>query len=154
MMFPNTRIRRRPLREALVGFARGSIFAGIVLGYAAVYTTAYSSVAEVRSSVDMPGPLLAGEQVNESVRLYNEAVRHYKADNWEQALETMRAAMRAREFGHPGIGLAYSNLCLMYLRVGRFANAEAACTKALAVLPNYVPATLNLSRAERRERPE
>jgi tetratricopeptide (TPR) repeat protein len=105
------------------------------------------------SSADLAGPELPHDPGNESVQFYNQAISLYNDAMYEDALATMRAAMRARRFSEPNVGLAYSNLCLMYLRVEKFANATAACNRALLILPNYVPAVLNLARAENRQGP-
>ena len=105
------------------------------------------------SSADDARPLLPDSPNNASVQAYNRSILLYRDGKHEEALEEMRAAIRASSFYPPSNGLAFSNLCLMYLTVGKFKNAQAACSKALLVLPDYVPATLNLIRAKNRERP-
>lgn len=102
---------------------------------------------------DAAGPMLTTSRENPSVEAYNNAVVLYRQEKYPEALEQMRAAVRAQEFGPQNIGLAFSNLCLMYLKVGKYRNAEAACTRALRVLPNFVPATINLERAKARLKP-
>lgn len=109
---------------------------------------------EFVSSADMAGPRLREWSTNSSYMHYNRAVELYTQGNYPEALQHMRAAVRARQFGHPTIGLAFSNLCMMYLKVGKYKNAQAACTKALSVLPGYVPAALNLARAKKHMAPE
>lgn len=105
------------------------------------------------SSADDARPLLPDSPNNPSVQAYNRSILLYRNGSHKEALEEMRAAVRAASFYPPSNGLAFSNLCLMYLTVGKFKNAQAACSKALLVLPDYVPATLNLIRAKNRERP-
>ncbi len=141
----------------------GSLLFAALLGMAlalqvgsanAAGTTTASLEQTYVSSADLAGPALPDDPSNESVVAYNKSIQLYQEREYEAALETMRAAVRARGLVDDSTGLAYSNLCLMYLRVGKFLNAEAACTRALMLLPNYIPAVLNLARAERRESPE
>jgi len=106
------------------------------------------------SSADEARPLLPDSPNNPSVQAYNRSILLYRNGEFDEALQEMRAAVRAASFYPPSNGLAFSNLCLMYLTVGKFKNAQAACSKALLVLPDYVPATLNLIRAKKRERPK
>ena len=130
----------------------------LVASAAALLTAsaAYAFIPDYESEfpgADTAGPLLTTSRENPSVQAYNEAVRLYRKEKFPEALEQMRAAVRAQEFGPQNIGLAFSNLCLMYLRVGKYRNAEAACSRALLVLPDFVPATINLGRAKSRLKP-
>ncbi len=99
------------------------------------------------------GPVLKDLNGNPSITAYNKAIALYRDKRYPQALEEMRAALRAQSFEHPAIGLAYSNLCLMYFHVKKYKNAQAACSKALQILPDYIPATLNLGRVKNRMEP-
>lgn len=99
------------------------------------------------------GPILKDQSGNPSITAYNKAVTLYRDKKYPQALEEMRVALRARSFEYPAIGLAYSNLCLMYFHVRKYKNAQAACSKALQILPDYIPATINLTRVKRRMEP-
>jgi hypothetical protein len=102
---------------------------------------------------DRPGPVLTTHDDNPSVVAYNKAISLFLDKKFPAALEEMRAAVRADRFGYPTVGLAFSNLCLMYLKVGKYKNAQASCSKALLVLPAYIPATINLARAKEHTAP-
>ncbi len=102
---------------------------------------------------DKAGPKLTTNIKNPSVAAYNRAIMLFESRKFAEALEEMRAAIRANKFGYTNLGLAYSNLCLMYLKVGKNKNAKASCSKALIVLPAYIPATINLARAKERDGP-
>ncbi len=143
-----------PVISSMKKCARGAIICFVILGYAAAYTNAFSSTQGVRSSADIAGPALPLSDTNISIRNYNEALRLYEGEQFEDALEAMRAAVRAQDFDDSYLGFVFSNLCLMYLRVEKFKNAQAACTKALDFLPGYIPATINLIRAKDRTSPE
>lgn len=109
---------------------------------------------EFVSSADIPGPILKDWSTNPSFQHYNRAVSLYLDGKHSDALHHMRAAVRAQRFNYATAGLAFSNLCMMYLKVGKYKNAQAACTKALTILPGYVPAALNLARAKKHTAPE
>ena len=144
-----TTTRSKSVRNHAGGACRRWFGAALLI--AGLSPEAVSSATEdVFPGADFPGPVLTIDTDNPSVAAYNKAILDEKYD---EALEEMRAAVRADSFGYPTVGLAYSNLCLMYLRVGKYKNAQAACSKALIVLPDYVPATINLARAKERSTP-
>ena len=132
---------------------RSMAIIGLCLAWVTADVRADDAAGDHVSSADIPGPELSEAAANPSHLSYNRAVRLYLDGHYGKALDEMRAAVRARRFGQSASGLAFSNLCLMYLRVGKYKNAQAACTKALTILPGYVPATLNLARAKRRAGP-
>lgn len=124
----------------------------LTFGFLAALPASADSDAEFPGA-DRAGPLLTTNQENPSVAAYNRAIKLYERKKFAEALEEMRVAVRTNKFGYTNMGLAYSNLCLMYLKVGKYKNAQASCSKALIVLPAYIPATINLARAKERTAP-
>ncbi len=139
-----------PALRSAMDRRRGSIAAMLLMGGLTAGFSAAKAEESEFPGADQPGPVLTTHDGNPSVAAYNKAVSLFLEKKYDEALEKMRAAIRADSFGYPTVGLAYSNLCLMYLKVGKYKNARAACSKALIVLPAYIPATINLGRAKER----
>ena len=133
--------------------ARNILWSVLLFTGLAASTPVLAAGEQEYAGADRPGPVLTTNTDNPSVAAYNNAISLYLESKYPEALEEMRAAMRANQFGYSTLGLAFSNLCLMYLKVGKYKNAQAACNKALVILPAYVPATINLARAESRIEP-
>ncbi len=143
---------RAPVRNAVVRIVNLFAVLAVVVATAVGTPVAAEGDAEFPGA-DRPGPVLNTNANNPSVAAYNRAINLFRDKKFAEALEEMRAAVRANKFGYTNLGLAYSNLCLMYLKVGKFKNAQASCSKALVVLPAYIPATINLAHAKERDAP-